>query len=60
VFANAKAVGVANLHSFAYGAITHADTLSLLLTAALAIVFIGVARDAARVVIAKQTHTPAF
>lgn len=49
VMANAKAVGVANLHLFAFSAITHADFLTLLVTAALAVVFIGVARDAARI-----------
>lgn len=50
VVANAKAVGVANLHIFAYGAITHADVLTLLVSAALLAVFIGIARDAAHAI----------
>ncbi len=49
VFANAKAVGFSNLHLFAYGAITHADVLTLAVSIALCVAFIGIARDAAQV-----------
>jgi hypothetical protein len=49
VFANAKAVGFSNLHLFAYGAITHADLLTLAVSCALCVAFIGIARDASRV-----------
>ncbi|MFM2374459.1 MAG: hypothetical protein RLZZ234_454 [Candidatus Parcubacteria bacterium] len=50
VFANAKAAGITNLHSFVYGAVTHADVLSLLVAAALMVVSLGIARDAAQLV----------
>lgn len=56
VMANAKAVGIANLHLFAYSAITHADLLTLFVAAALTAVFIGVARDAARIIAPTQHY----
>ncbi len=49
VFANAKAVGFSNLHLFAYGAVTHADIVTLAVSGALCVAFIGIARDAARI-----------
>lgn len=48
VFANAKAVGLSNLHTFVLGAVTHADTLTLLVSIGLFVLFLGIARDAAR------------
>lgn len=48
VFANAKAVGLTNLHTFVFGALTHADTLTLFVSIVLCAVFFGVARDATR------------
>lgn len=48
VFANAKAVGLSNLHTFVFGAVTHADALTLLVSIALCAVFVAIARDAAR------------
>ena len=48
VFANAKAVGLGNLHTFVFGALTHADTLTLLVSIVLFVIFLGIARDAAR------------
>lgn len=56
IIANAKAVGVANLHLFAYGAITHTDLLTLVVSAALFIVFVGIARDAANTLASKQLY----
>ena len=50
VIANAKAVGIANFYSFAYGAVTHTDILTLIVTAGLSAVFIGIARDATRAI----------
>jgi hypothetical protein len=54
VLANAQAAGISNLHSFAYGAVTHADALSLIVALACAAVSIGIARDAANLVAARN------
>jgi hypothetical protein len=48
VFANAKAVGFSNLPHFTYTTITHADYLTLSVSVGLCILFMGIARDAAR------------
>jgi hypothetical protein len=58
IFANAKAVGVSNLHTFALGAVTHADTLTLLMSVILCVVFAGIARDAARVLTHERQGMP--
>lgn len=54
VFANAKAVGFSNLHTFVFSAVTHADTLTLLVSIVLFVVFLGIARDAARMLTQEQ------
>jgi tetrahydromethanopterin S-methyltransferase subunit D len=54
VFANARAVGIENFHTFAYTAITHADILTLIITLLFSVMTLLMARDAARIVATKQ------